>query len=324
VPNPTSSADAAWIHNSDAMFLRGTPTNIQEVLRIYRDGTTISLGQMAFSGNDFTDAIPTDGDVIILIGGVSYELHPITWVTNRQKIFTSSISTPQDGVYLRNRAGVMKFYQASGRNYQRFNITTDTLEDTVEVFPSGANITQPVRWVRDQVLAFFRADGSLRLFDVDIDKVILDSFIEVSEIITVDTRYQNIVSIRGSDFVVQTYDLAIQPTKLVNFTATPGNYDRYHTEALAITVQGFNSEPVEGIQVEWRVEILGAESGAANTEELGELFLGEGASVSTAKGKITPNVSLTDASGIARATYCPPGLDWVSGDKETITTTVKT
>ena len=218
----------------------------------------------------------------------------------------------------------MKFYEALGRNYRRYDVATDALEATIEVFPSGASIFKPLRWAYDQVIGFFRDDGSLRLFDVDSDTLVLDSFIEVSDIVTIDTRYQNVMSIRTSDSILQTYDLAVEPAQFSSFTATPGNYDRYHTEALQITVLGADGEVAPGVQVEWRVEILGAESGSVNTEELGELFLGEGASVSSAKGKITPNVSTTDASGIARATYCPPGLDWVSGDKETITTTVKT
>ncbi len=321
--NPIGTTKASWIADADAMLLFSPSGFNTQVFRIYRDGTSISLGVLGFNP-DFTDAIPTEGAFIIKSVGVSYELHPITWVLNKQKVFSTSIATPQNGLYLRNRAGVMKFYEGFGRNYRRFDVATDVEEVTVEVFPSGAGIFKPLRWAYDQVIGFFRDDGSLRLWDVDSNTLVLDSFIEVSDIITIDTKYQNIMSITTSGSILQTYALEVEPAQFSNFTATPGNFDRYHTEQLEITVLGADGEVAAGVQVEWRVEILGSESGAVNAEEVNAEAINAGASVSAARGKITPNVSTTDSAGIARATYCPPGVDWVSGADETITITVKT
>lgn len=286
------------------MFIYGVSSQPNGIIRAYRDGTTIVMGQISFNGDNLLfESAPHDGEVILnsVSWSGDFQLNNMTWTPDLQKPFTSAITRTNlgDGVYLRNRAGVMKYYEQSGRGYQVRNIDTEAIEQTISVFTTGSNVTLPLQFVKNQTLAFFRTDGSVRLYDVDTQTVVLDSFIDIPSIVTVDQEHQNIVTVRATDNLVQVYDLAIEPSQMVNFTATPGAYERYHGEEVSITVQGSNNEPVEGARVEWSV--IDADL------------------VTPAKGKITPSISITNENGVATAMYCPPGLDWISGDQEVIT-----
>ena len=141
-------------------------------------------------------------------------------------------------------------------------------------------------------------------------------------VVTVDTENQVVVSIRDSDKTVQVYALEIDPNVFTTLSATPGNYDRYHDEALSITVQGSNGEGIPNIPVQWEVVTIQTGNGGVNEIGVNEVSINAGATVVAAKGKIFPAVSITDSSGIATATYCPPGNDWVLNDQETITAKV--
>lgn len=299
----TSSANfAIWSANSDAMFYFGnSPKN--ESRRVYRDGSNIHISQVGTNGNTFLfDQAPeVDSGVVVYdtIRGLSYELHPKTWTPNLQKPFTSNIDLTflNEGLYLRNQSGVVKYYEQFARGYRVRNITTDTIEDTVEVFASAPNITLPMAWVNNQTVAFFRLTGEVSLWDLNSKTTLLNSFIEAPHTAAIDHTYQTVVSVRNSDKTTQVYALEIEPDSFSALSATPGNYERYHGETLSITVLGADGELIPNVEVHWSLQV-------------------------GAKGMITPAVSLTNAVGVATASYCPPGLDWMTGDEETITAKV--
>ena len=312
------------------MFVMTTSLVSKEVLRVYRDGTAIHMGVFSRSfDSPILDSAPHDGIVLsrtsTFVPG-TYPLEKLSFLMEFNEPFTTAITFVSGrGVYLRDLDGVLQYYRiaTATQGYTRVNPVTDSDIETVNVWTSGTNPTLGIHWAHDQVLAFYRADGSVRLFDVNTKTVVLDSFIDVSVAWSLDTVYQNIVSVRASDNVVQVYDLKIRPQMFSGFAGSPGTYTRYHTEALSITLEGSNSELVPDVDVEWRVETIIPIEGAVGGMPIGEMGIGSGSLVAEAKGKINPLVSKTDALGVARTTYCPPGLDWVTGDQETITTTVK-
>jgi WD40 repeat protein len=286
------------------------------------------MGQMTPNGGDVNlDQLPNEGELAIYTSHYTgvFKINQITWTPDIQESFTTSIATgnSDQGVYLRNTAGVMKYYEQFGRGYRIRNVSTDAVEATVEVWTSGANVTFPLQWVKNQVLAFMRADGSVRLYDVNTGTVVLDSFVDVPDYFSIDSTYQNLVAVRASDSLLQVYDLAVEPTKLVSYTATPGTYLRYHDEAISITLQGSNNEPVAGAKVEWTLSTIQALDNSVNAQAVNAESVNEGEFEVAPKGKITPNISITDENGVATATYCPPGNDWVSMDQETITAVVR-
>jgi hypothetical protein len=316
-----------WSPAADAMFYLSTsPKN--ESRRVYRDGTNIHLSQISTNGDTVViDQAPeVDSGLVVYSQGQTehYEMNPKTWTPNFQKIFPVNIAQANlgEGIFLRNRAGVMKYYEQFARGYRVRNITTDAVEDTVEIFAAGANLLMPLQWVSGQTIAAFRDTGEMSLWDTDTKTTLLNSFIDVPHNAAVDSVNQTVVSIRDSDKTVQVYDLAIEPNKFSVLTATPGNYDRYHDEALSITVLGSNNEPVEGVDVHWELFTIVAGRGEVNGAAVNVAGVNAGASVVSAKGKISPAVSTTNSAGVATATYCPPGDDWISGDQETITAKV--
>jgi len=328
VQNTSSAANfGIWSPNSDAMFYFGNnPKN--ESRRVYRDGTNVHISHVGGNGNTFTfDCAPeTEAGIVVhdTIRNGFYELHPKTWTPNLQKPFTSNVSASSagEGLYLRNRAGVMKYYEQFARGYRVRNITTDAIEDTVEIFASGANLSLPIQFVNNQTVAVFRLTGEMALWDLDTQTMLLNSYIDIPHTAAIDSQYQTVVSIRNSDKTVQIYALEIEPHSFSALSATPGNYDRYHDEELSITVLGSNSEPVPNVEVHWAVQTIVSGSGGVNQVVVNGSAVNAGASFAAAKGKITPAVSITNASGVATATYCPPGLDWITGDQETITAKV--
>jgi hypothetical protein len=325
----TGSTRAYWSNGADAMFLHGLGVSVNVVDKMFLDGTAVTLGNFSSNGDslDF-DHAPETNDLLIqsALRAQWSPLDPISFLADIQKPFTTGItSTEADhGIFLRDRAGVMKYYERFARGYRRYDSLTASLEATVEVYPSGGNVDRDLMWVNDQTILVPVSNGDIYLWDVDTETLILQSTIEAPRLVTVDNVHQNLVSIRLSDGVVQVWKLEVEPATMSALSATPGTYTRYHTEELSVTVLGDDSEPAAGVTVEWTVEILGSESGAANAEEMNQGAINAGASSLPSKGKITPNASTTDSAGIARATYCPPGLDWLSGDEDTITAVVRT
>ena len=318
-----------WIEQLNALVLIGTSVNKHETYRIYRDGTALRTGQFSTNGDNMhIDQAPEfDGGLAInstINWADVFQMHPISSTFNIQKPFSTGITTSfsDDGLYLRNRAGVLKYYEKFGRGYRRRDAATETLEATVEVYASGVNLDQPIMWAGDQRIACFREDD-VAIYDVDAEETILVSIIDTPFRACIDVKNQNVVSIRDSDKIIQVYDLSIEPASISAVTGSPGLFDRYTTETVSVTVLGSNSEPVVGQAVEWEVATITGVGSAVNTHVVNEFDVNHGAENAPAKGKISPNVSYTNASGIATATYCPPGLDWVSMDQETIFATVK-
>jgi hypothetical protein len=317
-----------WVDSADALFVQATSLSNREVLRVFRDGTTLRFGSFSFNNDGIQFASSSEHNGVLVLSsafGGWYSLHPQTWTPNLQKPFTSAVTSANadHSVVLRNRAGVLKHLERFGKGYRVRNITTDAVEDTVEIYTGGFNLDKRMHWVADQTILAVRSDGAVWLYDTDTKTVLLESHIDAPRETAFDTTNGNIMSVRNSDRILQIYDTVIEPDSMSAISATPGTYTRYHTEALSVTVLGSNSEPIEGVEVEWEVQTTGSSEGAVNGAEVNSLSVNAGAPFVEAKGKISPNISVTNASGIATATYCPPGLDWLSGDKETITAVVR-
>lgn len=326
--NTSSSASfGIWSQSAGAMAFFGTNPK-QECRRVFRDGTNIHISQMGGNGTTFSyDQAPEAQSGIVVhdsIRAATYELHPKTWTPNLQRPWTSSIGIASlgEGLYHRTRLGTMKYYEQFGKGYRVRNITTDAIEETVVIFGSGSNISLPFCWVNNQTILAVQPDGKISLWDIDTQTTLLSSYIEVSHTVAVDTQHQTIMSIRDSDNTVQIYALEIEPNKFGPLSATPGNYDRYHDEALSITVLGEQDEPIEGIEVFWELNTIVAGFGGVNVGPVNQAAVNSGASFTAPKGKISPASSITNSAGVATATYCPPGIDWVLNDAETITTRV--
>ncbi|MHA2164037.1 MAG: hypothetical protein ACXABF_16600 [Candidatus Thorarchaeota archaeon] len=324
-----SSSVTYWIEQLNALVMIGTTVNKHETYRIYRDGTALRTGQFSTNGDSLhVDQAPEVDGGLAINSQINWsdvlQMHPISSTFNVQKPFSTGItvSFSNEGVYLRNRAGVLKYYEQFARGYRRRDAATEALEATVEVYASGASVGHPLMWAGDQRIAFFRGDDIV-VFDVDAEVPILTSIIDNPFRACIDVKNQNVVSIRDSDKIIQVYDLSIEPASISAVTGSPGLFDRYTTETVSVTVLGSDGEPVVNQAVEWEVATITGVGSAVNTHAVNEFEVNHGAENSPAKGKISPNVSYTNASGIATATYCPPGLDWVSMDQETIFATVK-
>lgn len=324
VSNLQGSSIGYWIPNSDAMFITLTTESMQSV-RVYRDGTEVHISRVSNTESLKYDQAPEyNGLIIHRTSGLAYQLHPMTWTINLQKPFVTGVafSVTGNGVYLRNRDGVMKYYARFARGYRIYDVSTGVLESTVEVFASGVNIENPIQWVKDQILAFFRDSGEVALWDVDAGELVLSSFIDAPSIAVVDQQYQNIVSVRNSDKIVQVWDLQVEPDHFSALSADPGNYLRYNKEELSITVLGDQDEPVANTEVIWSLKAYIPTGAAVNEQAVNEGNVGGGSTVSAPLGKLSPTISLTDENGVARVMYCPPGNDWVSGMQEIITARV--
>lgn len=293
----------------DAMLVLNT-TETREVKRVFRDGSSVHIA--SDTGTPVYDQAPEFGGVVQHNPAYtqSYQLDQRTWVPDFSKVFTSEIGTAVDtvisgggGLFLRNRSGVVKYYQRSGQGYKRYDSATGSLESTVTVFPSGSSPVRSLQWLENQTVVFVRNDGSLRVYDLSNDTTILTSAIDAPTRVAVDHKNKLIVAIRASDRTTQVYKLEVQPASVSAISPSPGTYLRYQREDISVTVLGSNSEPAANVPVEWTLTL--SPSG-------------------TALGKVSPYISLTDANGVARAVYCPPGNDWTMGVQEILTAKVYT
>ena len=298
VANLLSTSIMYWHTASDSLFVAGVTGAANGSQRVYRDGTVQHVSRITLNGDVVRfDHLPGTADVHVRSTSWdgAYQLHPLLWTTDLQRPFTTTLPVADmgGGVILRNRGGVLKYHRPFGRGYRTFDYATGTLEDTVEIYPSGGSIHPRMHWAQDQTILTLRG-SNIRLWDLTEKRTVLDSFVETPRMIAFDYRHQNIVTIRQSDNRIQVWATEIQPFKFGNLQSSPGEHLRFQKEDLSIQVLGEQDEPVPGVHVYWEID------------------------ATPVKGHIIPSVSTTDENGFAHATYCPPGINWDPGDQEDI------
>ena len=325
-----SAYQAFWMSSVEAMLVLNTSIS-KEVKRVFRDGSSVHIA--VDTATPVYDQAPDFGGVVQHSNAytASYQLDARTWIPDFSKPFVSEIGgatktviSAGGGLFLINRSGAIKYYQRSGQGYKRYDSVTGALEATTTVFTSGTSPIRSLQWLENQTVVFTRNDGSLKVYDLSTDTTLLSSTIDAPTRVAVDTKYKNIVAIRASDLTTQVYDIAVQPTTFSALSATPGTYLRYYKEDLSITVLGADGDVAAGVDVVWGLKAIVPVDGAVDAGVVDGAALGGGVTYTDPLGKITPKVSTTDANGVATATYCPPGNDWVSGVQEVITAKVFT
>ncbi len=323
----TGPVEILYVPNADAYYVSNPITAENLYRKMFLDGTILEVGTNSpfFNGFRYDNIDDKDGVVVTLLGDPSsYIIDRITWISD----LTRPIATNMDqsilgkGLFHHDRSGNLKYYRPSGGGYIRYSEATGASEVTVVVTASYTIDT--IHFMKDQqVVLFDKSAGRVFFYDVDSETLVLETSIDPSRTACYDTTYQNVVSIRSSDGVVQVYDSKPRPFKLSALSITPNLFERYQTEEISVTVLGSDEEPINNIDVQWEVKKIVNLNNSINTREINALEILAGSSFLPAKGKITPDFTKTNASGVATAVYCPPGLDWESGDTEVIIPTVK-
>jgi hypothetical protein len=175
--------------------------------------------------------------------------------------------------------------------------------DTV-IFPAGPDILDFAPMLMGGNLIGFKSPGTgrIKVFDWNTKLVVLDSVITAFDACAFDSKNRLFLSIRSSDTLMQVWSENIEPSAVSTPVATPGSSLRYLAETISVTVTGSDGELIPNVLVDWTVV--------------------ENPGLGPAKGKMSPIQSKTNVAGVATSVYCPPGLDWVTGDDELITATV--
>ena len=314
-----------FISAHDCIWAYGV-TSARKLDRIYRDGTVVAMGE-AFWLNAIH--ITSIGDKVVLgLGNIVsnnqlYNYDPISWTTDLNNplgpIFGSFVNG--DGVIIPNREGVLKIYTPYITGYRRWDLDTRVLEDTVSGVLTG-NVTAQLQWLQDQqIVAWNKTTGELAVWDVDAQAPRLRSFTNPGSHIVVDRTHGNVITINASR-QTEVYELAVAASAVSALSFSPGNFDRYHGESVSVTITGSNGELVVDQDIEWTLALLPADTVAVNSETLNTFSVDAAATHPPAKGCIHPQFTKTDAAGIARATYCPPGNDWVINEREVVSAKV--
>ena len=322
----TGEAEVIFVPNADAMYLANPISGSSRYKRLYRDGTVLDVGtnNHAFTIN-FDNIDNKDGVVVTLeSASTGHIIERMTWISdfNRPIAANMTKTNMNKGVFLNDRTGVRKYYFPTGGGYTRYDEATGASEATVVVTASFT--IDSIHFMKEQQVCLFDySAGRVFFYDVASESLVLETSIEVAKTACFDTTYQNVISIRNSDFAVQVYDSKARAFKLSALTVSPGTYDRYKTEDVSVTVLGSDDEPIADIDVQWKVQRLINVDNSINTREINALEVLAGASFLAPKGSITPAFTKTNSNGVATAVYCPPGLDWVIGDTEVIIPTVR-
>lgn len=323
----TGNVEILYVANADAFYIANPLAGSNIYRKLYRDGTVLQIGTNSPFVNPFHyDNIANKDGVVVTLEGESgsYIIDPISWVSDYTRSLAENMNQTflGKGLFLDNQNGVTKYYRPSGGGYIRYDESTGASEATVVVTSSYTIDTIHFR-KNQEIVLFDNSAGRVFFYDVASETVILETSIEPAKTAAYDTIYQNIVSIRLSDNKVQVYDSKPKPYKLSSLTISPNALDRYTREDVSVMVLGSDDEPIEGIDLQWEVKRLQDLDNAINANGINIVEILAGASFLSAKGKITPNFTTTDANGIASAVYCPPGLDWALNDTEVIIPTVK-
>lgn len=315
-----------YVPNSDAMYVSNLVSGSSRYKRLYRDGTLIDVGN---NNSPFTikyDNIAEKDGVIVTFqdDAYGYYIDRITWISDLTRSIAGNMTKSNlgNGVFLRNRSGSMKYYGPSSGGYIQYDELTGASEAVIVVTASFT--IDSIHFMKEQQICLFDySAGRVFFYDVELNDLLLETSIEPCIAACFDTLYQNVISIRDSDYSVQVYDSKARAFKLSALSASPGLYDRYKTENLSITVLGSDDEPINNIDVEWVLQRIVGLDNSIDSHEINALEINAGASFLSPKGKISPAFTKTDENGIATAVYCPPGLDWASGDMEVIMPMVK-
>ena len=288
----------SWLENHDCSFLYNEGS-LGVLERLYRDGTRVPMGTLPFQTP--SGIIGYEHGLAMSFQGVLYHYDPITWTQDFSRIIDSDVSSLSvtGGVVFRDRSSVNKLYAPSGAfSYEKVDLATKVTEETIAIMTGGGTVSDQLHWLTDQqIVAHSSSTGELVVWDVETKTAILRSEIHPSDHMVVDRAHNNIIALRTSDQRIVIYDLTPQATTMSALSFTPGNFERWHSESVSVTVTGSAGELVEGQDMEWSV---------------------------TGKGTITPRFTKTGSNGVATATYCPAGYDWVLADEDTITAKIVT
>lgn len=323
IPFTTSVDGMTYVPEQDA-FITKDIFSSNGMGRLFRDGTHILMANArSFGGNEFSYH-PREGIAVLSYSTERHFIHPVTWSTDLSRPFTESTITPsliRKGLYLRNSAGSLKFYTQVTNRLQRYDAVTAGLESD-DVISSSSSPAGGVQWVGDTRVLVQYTNGLVRIVDVETLDVSLDSFITPARLIAYDTKYNNIVSLQASGGRVQIWEPVVEAATISALSFSPAAFERYRTEQVSVTILGSNGEPAADVDVKWEVKTLQANNGGLNVQAVNVQAVNAGSLFVEAKGKISPEFTKTNASGVATATYCPPGNDWVIGDQEIIIPTV--
>jgi len=289
--------------------------------RIYRDGTMVRMGQLFFGS---TNQMVGIGDKIALgTGNQLYYYDPITWTYDFNKPLGPNLGSFSlvNSVIVPNRAGVLKVYRPSFGSYARYDLQTMVLEATVPILVAG-NIGGQIHWLQDQqIVAWNNLTGEIVVWDVDAEVARLRSFVNPGTRMVVDRTHSNVITVNNSK-QTEIYELSVAASAISALTFTPNNFDRFHGEEVSVTITGSNGELVKDQDIEWSVVGLPADTVAVNSKTMNTFGVDAAGANSPAKGCIHPRFTKTDAAGIARAKYCPPGNDWVMSEREVVSAKV--
>ena len=283
----------------------------QDIIRkVHRDGTLIQMGTNGSNAELMSYSATVDTGEMILWSNTrlaSFEIHPISWTFNFDKPYVTGIGIADwtnDAVFWREPDGTLKYIRIIGtKSARQFDAITGANEGDEVIF-SGSDVIDHAPMLMGGNLIGFKSDstGRIKVLDWDTKAVVLDSFITLFDACAFDIPNRLFVSIRSSDTFMQVWEENIEPSVVSTPIATPGSSLRYLAETMSVIVTGSNGEVIPNVLVDWTVV--------------------ENPGLGPAKGTVSPIQSKTNALGVATTTYCPPGLDWASGDDELITATV--
>jgi hypothetical protein len=281
------------------------------VRRVYRDGTMIEMGTNGANAETMHYSATLDPEEMWLWSdtrATAYAIHPISWTFDFSKPLTSGIVSgdwSNEAVFWREPDGTQKYIRNQGtKSVRQFDVLTGADEGDTVIFASGPDIIDrgPILMGGNDIA--FLSPGTGRIIVIDwVTKVTkLDSFITAFAACAFDRNNRNFVSIRDSDDRIQVWEENIEPSAVSTPVASPGSSLRYLAETMSVIVTGADGELIPNVLVDWTVV--------------------ENPGLGPSKGSMNPAQSKTNVLGVATSVYCPPGLDWVTGDDELITATV--
>ncbi len=311
VADSTTTSQLTFMPSINAFHGLNLDVGLDIIRRVYRDGTMVQMGTNGANAENMHYAA-TDGPEEMWLWSdtrvKAFAIHPISWTFDFTKQLTSAIALADwnnDSVFWHEPDGTHKYIKNSGsKNAKQFDVLTGADEGDTVIFPVGGDImdTAPILMGGNDIAFLSPTTGRIIVVDWVTKVVKLDSFIEVFINCAFDTVNRTFVSIRASDDRIQLWSEEIEPDAVSNPVATPNSELRYLAETMSVIVTGADGELIPNVLVDWTVV--------------------ENPGMGASKGSMNPAQSRTNAAGVATSVYCPPGLDWVTGDDELITATV--
>ena len=311
VASSFSSSQLTFMVSINAFHGLNLDSGQDVVRRVYRDGTMVEMGTNGANAEAMHYSATLGPEEMWLWSDTrddAYAIHPISWTFDFSKVLTSAIAAgdwSNEAVFWNEPDGTQKYIRNQGtKSARQFDVITGADEGDTVIFPSGPDIIDrgPILMGGNDIA--FLSPGTGRIIVIDwVTKVTkLDSNITAFAACAFDRLNRNFVSIRNSDDRMQVWSEDIEPDAVSTPIATPGSSLRYLAETMSVIVTGSNGELIPNVLVDWTVV--------------------ENPGLGPAKGTVLPVQSRTNVLGVATTVYCPPGLDWVTGDDELITATV--